>query len=43
MRYAVIQGGVVVNVILWDGETPYDPGEGATLVQSDTLQIGDAA
>jgi hypothetical protein len=30
-------------MIIWDGVTPYDPGPGATLVQSDTLHIGDAA
>ena len=41
MRYAVIENGVVINVIVWDGVTPYDPGEGITVVQSDTLNIGD--
>lgn len=43
MRYAVISGGIVVNVIVWDGATPYDPGAGNRLERSDTLQIGDAA
>jgi len=43
MRYAVVKDGEVVNVILWDGSAEYDPGEGLTLVQSDTLQVGDAA
>jgi hypothetical protein len=42
-RYVVIEGGVVVNVILWDGETPWAPAPGQTVQQSDTLQIGDAA
>ena len=42
-RYAVIQqsDNVVVNVIMWDGVQPYDPGEGLFLIQSDTLDIGD--
>lgn len=26
--------GTVVNVILWDGVTPYDPGEGLALVKA---------
>lgn len=43
MRYAVIENGVVINVIMYDGTSPYDPGPGRTLVQSDTLQIGDPA
>jgi hypothetical protein len=33
MRHAQIQDGTVINVIVWDGETPYDPGEGITLVK----------
>ena len=33
MRYAQIKDNVVINVIVWDGETPYDPGEGITLVK----------
>ncbi|POR52744.1 hypothetical protein B0G62_10441 [Paraburkholderia eburnea] len=40
-RYAVVIANVVENVIEWDGTTPYSPGENATLVQSDTLNIGD--
>ena len=30
--YAVVQNGLVVNVIEWDGITDYDPGEGLELV-----------
>ena len=30
--YAVVADGKVVNVIVWDGVQPYDPGEGVTLV-----------
>lgn len=41
MRYAVVNNGTVINVIIWDGVTAYDPGPGNTLVRSDTLQIGD--
>lgn len=43
MRYVIIRDGVVENVIIWDGVTPYTPPEGCELRQSDTLQIGDAA
>lgn len=35
-RWCIIQGGVVVNTILWDGETEYDPGEGVELVPEGT-------
>ena len=31
-HYAVVADGTVVNVIVWDGVQPYDPGEGLTLV-----------
>ena len=42
MNYAVIDSsGNVVNVIVWDGITPYNPGAGLTLVQSDTAARGD--
>lgn len=30
-RYAVLCDGTVLNVILWDGETVYDPGVNCTL------------
>lgn len=30
--YLVIENDVTVNRIEWDGETPYDPGEGRELV-----------
>ena len=30
--YAVVADGKVVNVIVWDGVSSYDPGEGLTLV-----------
>lgn len=33
-KYALTdKAGAVVNVILWDGVTPYDPGEGLTLAE----------
>ena len=36
MRYAVInQNDTVENVILWDGVTEFDPGEGYQLVPDD--------
>jgi hypothetical protein len=31
MGYAMVQNGVVVNVIAWDGVTPYEPPEGCEL------------
>ena len=31
-RYATVANGECVNVIVWDGVQPYDPGEGLTLV-----------
>ena len=32
MRYTVVdRQGAVVNIIEWDGESPYDPGEGASV------------
>lgn len=42
-RYAVIQDSdnLVVNVIIWDGQTEWSPPEGCFVVQSDTLNIGD--
>jgi len=27
-----IEDGLIVNAIAWDGETPYDPGDGMALV-----------
>lgn len=40
-RYAVInQENIVINVISWCGQTNYNPGEGLTLIQSDTAGRG---
>lgn len=40
-NYAVIDAaGDVMRVVVWDGETPYDPGVGFTLVQSDIACAG---
>jgi len=42
MRYAVIKNGIVINIIEWNGKTPYKyPEEGVELIQSDTAGIGD--
>lgn len=42
MNYAVIdKNGIVQNIIIYDGVSPYNPGAGLTLVQSDTAGIGD--
>ena len=42
-RYAIVRNedGYVINVSLWDGVTPWDPGEGYTAVKSDVAEIGD--
>ena len=31
-HYAVVADGKVVNVVVWDGVSAYDPGEGLELV-----------
>lgn len=31
--YAVIDAGSVVNMVLWDGQTQFDPGEGLSLIK----------
>lgn len=31
-NYAMIENGIVVNIIVWDGVTPYNPGPQYTLV-----------
>jgi hypothetical protein len=43
MIYALIskETSIVVNVIAYDGKTPYEPAEGLYLLKSDDLQIGD--
>ena len=42
-RYAHVENGVVTNVSNWDGEDPFDPGPGITMVLADgesDAQIG---
>lgn len=39
MRYAVIENGVVVNTVLWDGTTAWSP-PGLVLPIEDTVSIG---
>ena len=34
-RYAHVENGVVTNVSNWDGEDPFDPGPGITMVLAD--------
>ena len=33
MNYAMVQNSVIVNIIDWDGVTPYTPPEGCELYQ----------
>jgi hypothetical protein len=41
MKYVVIKNDEVINVIEWDGVTPFHyPFEHDDMVQSDELQIG---
>ena len=41
MNYAVIdQNGNVVNIIVYDGFSPYNPGVGMTLALSDIAGVG---
>lgn len=40
MRYAIVRDGIVENVIVWDGETPYSPPEGTILVANENVGIG---
>jgi hypothetical protein len=41
MKYAIIHNDEVINVINWDGITPFHyPFEYDSMVQSDELQIG---
>ena len=41
-RYAIIDtaAGLVVNVTIWDGKSPYVPENGFSLVQADAPGIG---
>lgn len=45
MRYAVVKDGIVINLIEWDGQAPYIPPEGSTLLQDSECRavIGEAA
>jgi hypothetical protein len=42
MRYVIIENGIVVNVVEWDGQAQWAPPPGTTAERSDTLDIGDA-
>lgn len=38
MKYAIIRDTLVENVVLWDGETEWQPPEGTTIVElGDTI------
>jgi hypothetical protein len=39
-RYAVIRDDVVENVVLWDGETKWEPPEGTELVELGEESVG---
>ncbi|OXI67380.1 hypothetical protein CFB81_22220 [Burkholderia sp. AU28863] len=35
-NYAVVENGLVTNLVAWDGETEWTPPEGSTVVQVET-------
>ena len=40
-RYAIIKDGVVIQVIIWNGVSNWQPPLDTLLVRSDTLNVGD--
>ena len=36
-RYAIVKNNIVENIVMWNGITPFNPGEGATLVEINNL------
>ena len=42
MRYALIKNGIVQNIAVWDGVTPWDPNSGylVTCVEDHVADIG---
>lgn len=42
MRYVLVKDDKVFNVVVWDGKTEIDWGDGVVAIQSDTLNIGDS-
>jgi hypothetical protein len=43
MRYVLIKENVVINAIVWDGEAHLELDPGVSIIQSDELNIGEAA
>lgn len=44
-RYALVENGLVINTIIWDGKSEWSPGDGVTVIQlddSDAVSIGDS-
>jgi hypothetical protein len=39
-HYAIVEDGVVTNVVVWDGETPYNPDGELVLVDGLTPEPG---
>jgi hypothetical protein len=39
-HYAIVQHGVVVNVVVWDGESPYNPDGELVLIDGLTPEPG---
>lgn len=44
-RYALVENGIVINTIVWDGESEWSPGDGVITIllnDSDAVSIGDS-
>ncbi|MFW5401370.1 tail fiber assembly protein [Yersinia sp. 1252 StPb PI] len=39
-KYAVVLNGVVINIVVWDGVTEWQPNEGEAIVATDEIGIG---
>jgi hypothetical protein len=39
-HYAIVEGNVVTNVVVWDGETPYNPDGELILIDGLTPEPG---
>lgn len=40
MRYVIVRGDMIENVVEWDGKSPWKPPEGTTVHRSDAGNIG---
>ncbi|HFN0602079.1 TPA: hypothetical protein ACHBVO_003222 [Klebsiella pneumoniae] len=38
--YAVVDNGVVINIVIWDGESKWKPESGVAILAEDSVSIG---